>query len=275
MSAGQGRAATWTGRAGTGRPRRPAAAGSFYPDDPAALARLVDRLLAGAAEETSAPRARALIAPHAGYVYSGQVAAVGYVRLARAHRVLLLGPAHFVALRGCVAPAADAWTTPLGVVPIDAELRDRASRLGARVDDRPHEPEHALEVQLPFLQRVLPDGFSILPVAVGVSGPPDVADLIGGLADDTASTVVVVSTDLSHYHASRTARRLDTRTAAAIVAREPMSIGPFDACGVYALRGLVEHARRHDLPIRLLDLRNSSDTVGDPARVVGYGAFVI
>lgn len=248
--------------------RVPAVAGTFYPADPGELASMVDAMLAGARGD-GAPAA--LVAPHAGYVYSGPVAASAYALLrgAEVRRVAILGPAHFVPLRGCAVPAAEAWATPLGEVPIDAELRGIA---GVTVDDGPHEPEHSIEVQVPFLQRVLPEGFSILPVAVGVCAPAEAADVIGALP---AGVLVVVSTDLSHYHDGATATRLDRRTADAVLALNPDAIGPEDACGVYALRGLVEHVRRRGRSVEVLDLRTSADTAGDPRRVVGYGAFAV
>jgi AmmeMemoRadiSam system protein B len=169
---------------------------------------------------------------------------------------------------------ADAWSTPLGEIPIDAALRARAVARGTTVDDRPHAPEHALEVQLPFLQRVLPEGFTFLPVAVSEQSARLTADLIGEFLGEKG-TLVVVSTDLSHYHDLATARRLDRRTADAVLAKRPDLLSGDDACGFYPLRGLMEAARREDLPIELLDLRTSGDTAGDPQSVVGYGAFEV
>ncbi len=259
------------GRTATERP--PAVAGAFYPADPEELTADVDRLLADArpAEATGDPLA--LVVPHAGYVYSGPVAATAYALLRHRaiERVVLLGPAHFVPLAGAAVTAADGWRTPLGVVSIDPGLRETAVAAGAVVDDRAHDPEHAVEVQLPFLQRVL-GGFRALPVAVGVAEPEAVADLIAALVPDA---LVVVSTDLSHYLDDATAKALDRRTADAVLAREPERIGRDDACGSFALRGVVELARRDDLRVRLLDLRTSADTAGDPWRVVGYGSFAV
>jgi AmmeMemoRadiSam system protein B len=145
---------------------------------------------------------------------------------------------------------------------------------GAAVDDRPHAREHALEVQLPFLQRVLGGGFTFLPVAVSELSAGETADLIGEFLGEEG-TLVLVSTDLSHYHDLATARRLDRHTAQAVVARNAAALGDEDACGIFALRGLVELARRKHLSLELLDLRTSADTAGDPERVVGYGAFMI
>jgi AmmeMemoRadiSam system protein B len=250
----------------------------FYPASPAALARHVDALLASAhvAPESAAPLA--LVVPHAGTIYSGPVAASAYARL-RPHassirRVVAFGPVHRVPVHGAAVPAAAAWATPLGEVPIDSALRMRAVTGGATVDDRPHAPEHAIEVQLPFLQRVLGEGFTFLPVAVSEISARATADLIGEFLGEKG-TLVVVSTDLSHYHDLETARSLDRTTADAILACEPEGLSGEDACGYYPLRGLLELARRRSLPVRLLDLRTSGDTAGDAASVVGYGAFEV
>jgi hypothetical protein len=258
--------------------RPPAVAGSFYPASPAALARHVDALLAAARVLPGSPLPAALIVPHAGTIYSGPVAASAYARLvplaAAVRRVVAFGPVHRVPVHGAAVPAAEAWATPLGEVSIDARLRGRAVARGAVVDDRPHAPEHALEVQLPFLQRVLGDAFTFLPVAVSEITARAAADLIGEFLGEKG-TLVLVSTDLSHYHDLETARRLDRTTADAVLAREPENLSGEDACGYYPLRGLVELARRESLPVRLLDLRTSGDTAGDPASVVGYGAFEV
>jgi len=254
--------------------RRPAAAGTFYPGERRPLLETVDALLADARPSVLPAAPVGIVAPHAGYAYSGPVAATAYVLLRELEiaRVALFGPAHFVALRGTAAPNADAWRTPLGDVPVDAELREVALAHGAAADDFPHGPEHSLEVQLPFLQRTLVGNFSVLPVVVGLSGPEEVAELIAALLP---LAFVVVSTDLSHYLDDATAKWRDRRTADAVLARDPGAIGPEDACGSSALRGVVELARREDLEISLLDLRTSADTAGDPWRVVGYGAFAI
>jgi len=237
----------------------------------------VERLLRDTGPVQATPSLRGLIVPHAGYRYSGPIAASGYSLLsagaAAIERLVLIGPAHFVPLSGAAVPAADGWLTPLGPVGIDSDLVRHARALGARVDDAPHAPEHALEVQVPFLQIVLGHNVPILPIAVGVAEAGWVADLLGALLGSGA--FLIVSTDLSHYHADETAKALDRRTAAAITARDPDGIGPDDACGVFALRGALEWARRVDLAVGLLDLRTSADTAGDPSRVVGYGAFAL
>lgn len=253
--------------------RLPAAAGRFYPSDPTELAEMVDGLLAEASPPAIEAEPVGLIVPHAGYAYSGPIAASGYAVIGSnvPRSALLLGPSHFVPLVGCAVPSADGWMTPLSEMPIDRGLRAAAEVCGSRVDDRPHEVEHSLEVQLPYLQRLGVQ--SVLPVAVGSTEPGQVADLIGAVRAWSPDALIVTSTDLSHYHESETARSLDRRTADAVVARDVDAIGPQDACGVFALRGAIDWCRREDLGVQILDLRNSADTAGDTARVVGYGAF--
>jgi MEMO1 family protein len=263
------------------RTRPPAVAGTFYPTDPSELMRIVDHDLIAAADTATSggPVPKAVIAPHAGYVYSGPIAGSAYARLAAARgnvrRVVLLGPAHRVPVDGMAVPSVDAFDTPLGPVAVDHEARERALELdGVHVDDRPHEPEHSLEVHLPFLVRALGPDVLVLPVVVGHASAEAVAGLLEALWGGP-ETVIVVSSDLSHYHDYETARERDRRTADAIVERRWDDIGPYDACGAYPVRGLLEVARRKDLHVELLDLRNSGDTAGDRTRVVGYGAFAL
>ena len=261
----------------TRRIRRPAVAGLFYPAGPGELSAAVDRLLA-AATVTSGGAPHALVVPHAGYVYSGPVAAVAYraveERAAEIRRVVLFGPPHFVPLQGAAVTTADAWATPLGVVPVAGDLRGTALGAGVLADDLPHAPEHSLEVQLPFLQRVLPHEFSVLPVVIGEMPTRAAADLVGALWGG-ADTLVVVSTDLSHYLDDAAARAADRTTSDSITSLRPEAIGDKAACGYRALRGLVEHARRGGLAVELLALATSADTSGDRSRVVGYGAFAV
>jgi AmmeMemoRadiSam system protein B len=255
------------GAARGGLTRAPVVAGLFYPAEPHELARTVDALLG---ERARSAWLRALVAPHAGYVYSGPIAASAFRLAPREARVLLLGPSHFVPLEGFALSSADAWATPLGEVPVDDGLRAAALDAGVRVDDHPHARDHALEVELPFLQRACSDGLSMLPIAVGTCPPEAVAALIAAL-----EALVVVSTDLSHYFDDATARQVDRNTADAVLARDPDAIRDDAACGVFALRGLVEHARRSGSDVELLDLRTSAEIAGDPERVVGYGAFAM
>jgi hypothetical protein len=261
------------------RTRQPAVAGSFYPAQRTALAALVRRLLAEARERpgvAQTPRPKALIVPHAGYVYSGPVAASAYAVLERwrdeIERVVLLGPSHHVALQGLAAPSVEAFETPLGPVPLDRDALAQALALPqVRVLDAAHEWEHSLEVQLPFLQCVL-DAFRLVPLAVGDASAPEVEAVLERLWGGD-ETVVLVSSDLSHYHDYETARRLDAETTRAIEALEPEALGVDSACGRVPARGLLLAARRHGLVASTLDLRSSGDTAGPRDRVVGYGSY--
>jgi AmmeMemoRadiSam system protein B len=262
-----------------GRVRAAAVAGRFYPAAPRALAALVDDLLAAAPVAQYGPRPIALVAPHAGYRYSGAVAGAAYARLApwrgTVTRVVVLGPAHVVPLRGMAVPSVDAFATPLGPVAVDADARSVAARLPAVViDDRPHVDEHAVETQLPFLLRTLGPEVHVLPVVVGRTLAGPVAALLAALLGEPG-TVAVVSTDLSHYLSRAQARERDARTAAAVVARDAAALQPGDACGHNPLRGLLHYAAQRDLAVEQLRLATSADTVGDPQRVVGYGAFLM
>jgi AmmeMemoRadiSam system protein B len=259
--------------------RPPAVAGSFYPGTPDSLRQALRQAFTDAViPAAEAPVPKALVVPHAGYVYSGAIAASAYARIIPARstirRVVLLGPSHRVYVRGLAVPSVDAFRTPLGVVPIDVGGRALALELaGVRVDDRAHADEHSLEVQLPFLQSVI-DDFTLLPFCVGDATTDEVAAVLeacwGG-----PETLVVISTDLSHYHQYADATRLDARTAAAIVDCRPGAVDDHDACGAYPLRGLLQVVGRYGYSVEQLDLRNSGDTAGDHHRVVGYGAFAV
>lgn len=265
---------------GVRRVRPAAVAGTFYPADPRELRAEIDSALAAVDRRSEgAPVPKALVVPHAGYQYSAPVAASAFARIAGAaegiERVVLVGPSHRVALRGLAVSTADGFETPLGTVPIDDGLRSVALRQPVVVaDDRPHALEHSLEVQLPFLQVLLDGHFELLPLAAGACEPGDVADVLEGIWGG-AETLVVISTDLSHYHPHDEAKSLDSRTAAAVVAGRIGQVDHSDACGATGLRGLMEVAHRRGLQTELLDLRNSGDTAGDRNRVVGYGAFAL
>ena len=255
--------------------RLPAFAGRFYPAEPAALRDLIQTLLAQV-PATTGPAPKALIAPHAGYVYSGPIAASAYARFLPERdviqRIVLLGPSHFVAVDGLATSSAEAFATPLGVVPIDLEAtRQIRSLPQVRELDAAHAREHSLEVQLPFLQTVLAD-FTLVPLTVGEASPEEIAEVIETLWDG-AETRFVISSDLSHYHDLQTAHRLDSTTAKAIEALKPNGIGSDRACGCIPIRGLLQVARRHHLHACTLDLRTSGDTAGPRDQVVGYGAF--
>ena len=258
---------------------RPAAvAGTFYPKERAMLRSQVHGYLGEALAKGSGVPPKLLIVPHAGYVYSGPVAGHAYACLvpwaARIQRVVLLGPAHRVAVRGLAVPTVDAFETPLGRVRIDREARDALAGFAQVVgDDRAHAMEHSLEVQLPFLQTVLGEAFALLPLAVGDASTEEVAEVIEHLWGGD-ETLIVVSTDLSHYLPYEDARVTD-RTTVARIAGLATDVDPYEACGAYALNGALAAARQHGLQAQLLDLRNSGDTAGDRRRVVGYAALAL
>ncbi|MEV0839842.1 AmmeMemoRadiSam system protein B [Actinocatenispora sera] len=257
--------------------RPPAVAGKFYPSDPDTLRGLVDSLLAGVEVPADDALAPAYVVPHAGYRFSGPTAAQVYARLAahaeRIARVLLIGPAHFVRLTGCAVSTADKWATPLGEIPLDAIGRNTLIEAGAAAaNDEPHEPEHSLEVQVPFLQAVLMPGTPILPVVAGPTPADAVADLLAA-GIRRSGTVLLCSTDLSHYEPDAQAREQDAATIRAVTERAPDRIGVRDACGVFGLRGLTALAARAGWTPRLLGYATSADTIGPPDRVVGYAAF--
>lgn len=255
--------------------RAPAVAGLFYPDEARELRALIRGLLAAAAP--AAPVVpKAIIAPHAGYVYSGPVAASAYAHLepacARIRRVVLLGPSHRVAFEGLALSSAGRFTTPLGNIPVDAEATGKLLEMPqVRLLDQAHQHEHSLEVQLPFLQEVLAN-FTLVPLVVGDASPEAVSEVIEAVWGG-AETLIVISSDLSHYHDYDTARQLDGATSRAIEALRPQDIRYEHACGRLPLNGLLLSARRHGLHARTLDLRNSGDTAGTRDRVVGYGAY--
>ena len=266
-----------TGEFATVRP--PAVAGTFYPSSPAEVRRALRDAFADAVPRpVDAPIPEAIVVPHAGFVYSGAIAASAYERIAPAgatiRRVVLLGPSHHVPVQGLAVSSADAFETPLGLVPIDAAARSRVLDLPAVYgDDRAHAFEHSLEVQLPFLQSVL-DDFTLLPMSVGDATPEEVARVLDACWGGP-ETLMVISTDLSHYHSYDDAVALDAHTAAAIVAGRPDALRDVDACGARPARGLLRCALERGLSVEQLDLRNSGDTAGDRHRVVGYGAFAV
>ena len=261
---------------GTIRPT--AVAGAFYPGDAQILAADVAALLADADTHGggSSPRPpKAIIVPHAGYIYSGPIAARIYARLAplrgKIKRVILIGPAHRVWIRGIALPDVTAFASPLGNIDIDIEAAKAITALPqiiVRGDAHAH--EHCLEVQLPFLQSVL-GHFRLVPLVVGDATAAEVAEVLDLLWSGD-ETLVVVSSDLSHYLNYRTAQAVDGETARAIRALEPL-LGHEQACGATPINGLIELAHRRQLEVEQVDLRNSGDTAGDRGKVVGYGAF--
>lgn len=255
---------------------RPAAvAGMFYPGNAEILAQDIDAMLAEAGSRAPGLVPKALIVPHAGYIYSGPIAANAYALLKPlAHtirRVILLGPTHRVAVRGLALPGTDAFATPLGTVNIDQDAVRMIAKLPqVTVSPQAHALEHSLEVHLPFLQTVLPD-FTLLPLAVGMASAEEVAEVLEALWGGP-ETLIVVSSDLSHYLPYDAARTTDSNTAKSILCLE-QTVTHQQACGGTPINGLVAAARHHGMTPHLIDLRNSGDTAGDRSRVVGYGAF--
>ena len=254
--------------------RPPAVAGLFYPGDRSGLSRSVDDMLSAAKPREGAPP-KALIAPHAGYVYSGPIAASAYALLAPLRdvvkRVVLLGPTHRVAVRGLALPASRRFATPLGTVDIDVAAFEPLQGLPqVGISDEAHALEHSLEVHLPFLQTVLAD-FKLVPLAVGHASAEEVAQVIEALWGGP-ETLIVVSSDLSHYLPYKDAQSVDRDTVQAVL-RLDTAIDHEHACGATPVTGLALAARRHNLRPELLDLRNSGDTAGDKSRVVGYASF--
>lgn len=256
---------------------RPATvAGTFYPADGDLLQATVRQLLDNAKVHPGVPP-KALIVPHAGYVYSGPIAATAYRLISEASRavtrVVLIGPAHRVPLSGMAFPSVDAFVTPGGTVPLDRKAIDDALNLpGTVVSDEAHDLEHCLEVQLPFLEAALGD-FELVPFLVGQCPPQELARVLEALWGGE-ETLIVVSSDLSHYHSYEDAQQIDAHTTAKIAARATDITGE-EACGATAINGLMLIARGLDLSVHTLDVRNSGDTAGDRSAVVGYGAYAL
>jgi len=253
--------------------RQPAVAGLFYPGTATELAHDVRAMLAAA--HPAGVKPKALIAPHAGYIYSGTIAASAYAALKHIaphiRRVVLLGPTHRVAVHGLALPGAETFATPLGDIPLDIEAAQAIAHLPqVGINPQAHAQEHALEVQLPFLQTVLGD-FKLLPLAVGMATPEEVAEVLE-LLWGGEETLIVISSDLSHYLPYQQAQAVDSATAEAVLhLQQPLSHE--QACGGTPISGLILAARKHHLVPHLLDLRNSGDTAGSRNGVVGYAAF--
>jgi MEMO1 family protein len=261
---------------GSNRLRPAICAGRFYPAAPQDLRNVVsDSLRAG--RSPSGPMPQAVIAPHAGYRYSGPVAGSAFVRWQGAgegnRRVVVIGPSHYVEFEGVAVSSATAFETPLGEVPVDRDVIERIEALPqVRVHDAAHQPEHCLEVELPFLQVVF-EQFKLVPLLVGAASDHEVDEVLAQLWDGP-ETRLVISSDLSHYHEYQRASSIDAETARAIEELRPEAITSDRACGSKAVRALLRLAHRHKLTVTTVDLRNSGDTAGSRDRVVGYGAFV-
>ena len=260
--------------------RQPAVAGMFYPGDKTELHLSLKTYIQEAVQKQTEPQAvpKAIIVPHAGYIYSGPVAASAYARLLPAkdqiHRVVLLGPSHRVPFRGLASSSATHFVTPLGQIPLDRQLIEQLETFPQVTQlDQAHAQEHSLEVHLPFLQEILSD-FTLVPLVVGDTQPEDVAEVLEAVWDGP-ETLIVISSDLSHYHDYATAQKMDQATSRAIEALQPEAIHYDDACGRNPVNGLLALARRKGLHATTVDLRNSGDTAGPRDQVVGYGAYVI
>ncbi|KEQ19080.1 AmmeMemoRadiSam system protein B [Endozoicomonas numazuensis] len=255
--------------------RQPAVSGAFYPDQQELLQTVVTNLMSEATERELSPKV--LIVPHAGYIYSGAIAASGYKQLEpfrrQIRRVVLLGPSHQLAFEGIALPDCEAYSTPIGDIPLDIDAIKSLERFSQiQTLDAAHAREHSLEVQCPFLQNAL-DNFKLIPLVVGDASPYSVAEIIDFLWGGE-ETLIVISSDLSHYLTYEEAKHRDSQTTKAI---EQMScaLTGGQACGCYPLNGMLKVAQRRGMEVVTLDVRNSGDTAGDKTRVVGYGAYVI
>jgi len=254
--------------------RQPAVAGLFYPADEHRLRAMVRDFLKDA--DAAGPLPKAIIAPHAGYIYSGPIAASAYALLKQGRnlirRVILIGPSHKLGFHGIAVGRADSHATPLGNIPIDCAALEKILDLPfvKRLDEA-HRFEHSLEVHLPFLQEVL-DRFALVPLVAGIAAPSEIGAVLERLWDGS-ETMAVISSDLSHYHDYATARQMDLATSVAIEKLRLEDIGHESACGRIAVNGLLYFARQHGFAARTLDLRNSGDTSGRKDRVVGYGSY--
>ena len=256
--------------------REPAVAGMFYPGDAEELHAMVQGMLQHV-PPVDEPPPKAIIAPHAGYIYSGPVAASAYARLRRVResieRVVLLGPSHRVGFPGLATSSADTFRTPLGDIAVDTEVVARLARLPqVRTLDQAHQLEHSLEVHLPFLQESL-EHFKLVPLVVGDTTADEVAEVLEQVWGGD-ETLIVISSDLSHYHDYATAVRMDRKTSEAIEQLKPEELHYEDACGRIPITGLLRLAKRKHLTVETIDLRNSGDTEGPRDQVVGYGAYL-
>jgi len=254
--------------------RTAALAGSFYPADADQLRHTLADLLNEVETPSGSPKA--LIAPHAGYIYSGSTAAKAYANLNsiknNIKRVVILGPAHRVYVKGMALPNASAFATPLGNIDIDSEGLKKIKHLPqVQFSDEAHAQEHSIEVHLPFLQTCL-NKFSLLPIVVGDASPEQVAQVLE-LLWGNEETLIVISTDLSHFHDYAKSQQIDSATCARIEKMDFARLSPQQACGCRPMSGLLYVARQRQMQIKRLGLCNSGDTAGSKDRVVGYGSW--
>jgi AmmeMemoRadiSam system protein B len=254
--------------------RQPAVSDLFYPADPKELTEMIDRMPSSVKRGGAVPKI--LIAPHAGYPFSGPSAATGYRLLEGCsfERVVLIGPSHRVGFKGAAFSEAECWQTPLGRVAVDqGAIESFLKRHGSAFlrHAQPHQAEHALEVQLPFLQRVLKGDFAIIPLTYGDIAPQEIEAVIEHFMDD--QTLVIISSDLSHFYDLERAELLDRACHQGVLALDIQMLGPCEACGRTGMEAAIGYARRHDLVPRLLDYSTSAKASGDRSRVVGYGCY--
>jgi AmmeMemoRadiSam system protein B len=256
--------------------REPAVAGSFYPANPKVLSDMLDQFLAQGDDQVPPPKA--IIVPHAGYIYSGPIAASAYARLKKVsdhiRRVVLIGPSHRVAFQGLAISHADSFRTPLGNIDVDVQTLKQLEQFPfVGYLDQAHALEHSLEVHLPFLQKTLSD-FKLVPIVAGDASADQVSQVLDTLWGGP-ETLIVVSSDLSHYHDYASAQTLDHKTSALIEELQYQDISSDAACGKVGICGLLKLLQEKSQAIHTIDLRNSGDTAGDKYRVVGYGAYVV
>lgn len=259
--------------------RPPAVAGIFYPASGTELKTNVQSFLASVPERANTVNPKVLIVPHAGYIYSGPVAASAYKLILQRNelvkRVVILGPSHRVFLQGAALPSASIFATPLGEISVDKYAAKELLKLPfVCISEEAHAMEHALEVQLPFLQICIGNDFEILPLVVGECTAQEASLLLEKIWGDT-STLIIISSDLSHYENQKSARVHDAHTCSIIENKNAAALGQDDACGFFPLRGLLDLARIKNMKIETLDLRNSGDTSGPRNQVVGYGAWAV
>lgn len=256
--------------------RQAAVAGTFYPDDPQKLRQMLEDLLVDADTENKVPKA--IIVPHAGYIYSGAIAASAYIRLRAQEQtincVVVIGPSHRVSFSGLAVSSAKTFATPLGDIAIDGDAIDQLKDFDFVQElDQAHAQEHSLEVQLPFLQVIL-EPFKLIPIVAGDARPEDICSVLKQFWGQP-KTLIVISSDLSHFHDYDTAKRLDAETSCHIENLEYEQLDYNSACGRVPVSGLLALAREKSLTVKTIDLRNSGDTAGNKNRVVGYGAYVV
>jgi AmmeMemoRadiSam system protein B len=254
--------------------RKPNVAGQFYPDQTKVLSEMINKFLSEVHVNIK-EKPKAIIVPHAGYTYSGPIAATAYATLLpykeSIKKVILLGPTHRMSFKGVAATMVDYFETPLGSIPIDHNIQEISSSQIVNVNETAYEMEHSIEVQLPFLQTVL-NKFELLPLIVGDIEFIKVADIINNLWDSD-ETLIVVSSDLSHYKAYYSAQTLDTLTSSIIEKLAPNELQSEQVCGLIPIQGLLQVAKQKNIQVRTLDVRNSGDTSGSKENVVGYGAY--